>query len=136
MPHFHILTWEPPPIVPNKNNRVTKHMLHDWAFNRGWGFQIELEEVTPGQAASYVAKYATKQSKFTPKHFRRVRCSKDWPAIDRDKLQAWYVPIRNETGVDFVLRVSEATGIEPDDLYPKYIEVQNELYALRKKISS
>lgn len=136
MPHFHILTWNQVPVEPNRRGRVTKHALHNWAHALGWGFQAVCEVVTSGLAAVYVAKYATKQSSFTPKHFRRVRCSQDWPKPDRGKLPAWLVPQRGESAVDFILRVSDFTGIPSDDLYPRYLDGQNELVQLRQKITS
>jgi len=127
MPHFHILTSTEPPTQRGKHGFVTKHGLHDWAFSVGWGFQAELHKVDGIEAAAYVAKYASKQSPHTPKGFRRVRVSRDWPKLPPHSSSHWIVPARQESLSDFLIRVHERTGLPLESLYIAWSEVEAQI---------
>jgi hypothetical protein len=120
MPHFHIISSQPPNAQKNAKGNVTKHILHDWAHHLGWGFEIKVEAVTSGQAASYVAKYSTKQHPATPKHFRRVRVSKGWTKLPRDPERKLIVPAHNEDVAHFIARLADISGLSPEHCYQNY----------------
>lgn len=128
MPHFHIVSSEPPNAKPNAKGKVTKHILHDWAHYMGWGYQIKVEVVTGGQAASYVAKYSTKQHPATPKHFRRVRVSKAWTKLPRDPERKLIVPARGEDLAHFIARLADISGLPAETLYKYWTEGKQMLY--------
>jgi hypothetical protein len=127
MPHFHILATSLPPTRRNAKGNVTKRALHDWAHSVGWGFQAELLIVSSAEASAYVAKYASKQSPLTPKGFRRVRVSKDWPQTPEKSAAKWIVPARDEGVAHYIMRISEVTGLDPDDLWPKWADLTDSL---------
>lgn len=122
MPHFHILASVPPNAKPNKHGKVTKHILHDWAHAKGWGFQIEVERVTGGKAASYVAKYSTKQHPSTPKGFRRVRADQRWQKLPRDIERKLIVPARGEDVAHFIARLTDISHLPAEQCYKSYVE--------------
>jgi len=127
MPHFHILTTDPPPTRRGKRGYVTKRGLHDWAHSLGWGFQAELLIASSPEASAYVAKYASKQSPMTPKGFRRVRCSNNWPKVEEKSGPKWIVPAKNEDVAAFINRVNEITNIPHEQLWPAWAEITNTL---------
>jgi hypothetical protein len=113
MPHFHIVSLTKAP-----------YRLKDLAMDAGFGFQALEVKITGPAAASYVAKYASKQHPSTPKGFRRVRASRDWaklPDFDGDPLM---VKARSETTYEFIMRVAETTGLVPEDLYERWLDAQ------------
>lgn len=109
MPHFHVITN----VAPWKR-------VKDIAVYAGFGYQATATTVTGPQAASYVAKYATKQNPDTPKGFRRVRTSKDIKPLPERVTEGLIVPHRHENTVEYVLRVSSITGIDPDTIYDRW----------------
>ena len=127
MPHFHVLSSMLPTAKLGARGKITKHTLHDWAHRLGWGFEAELEPVLGDKAASYVAKYASKQSPRTPKGFRRVRPSQDWRRPPNNPIFRLLVPFRAETTVDFLNRVSEVTGLAQEDLFVLWRDLQREI---------
>lgn len=120
MPHFHILASVPPNAKLNAKGVMTKHNLHDWAHKKGWGYMIEVELVNSGQAASYVAKYSTKQHPSTPKGFRRVRASRQWTKLPRDPLRKLIVPAKGEDVAHFIARLADISGLPPEQCYSAY----------------
>jgi hypothetical protein len=127
MPHFHILTTGLPPTRKNAKGNVTKRALHDWAHSLGWGFQAELLIVSSSEAAAYVAKYASKQSPLTPKGFRRVRVSRDWPKLPNKGGAHWLTPARDEDVAHFIARVADATMLDPAELWLKWADLTDEI---------
>jgi hypothetical protein len=126
MPHFHIISNQPLPVKPNKHGRITQHATHDYAHKMGWGFEADQEQVTGAKNASYIAKYASKQSPKTPRGFRRVRASRSWRKLPRDPTKLLIVKARGEGMVDFIQRVTEFTGLSYSQAYIKF-------YAIWKK---
>jgi len=120
MPHFHIISAKPLPIKPNKKGRVTRHMIHDFAYKMGWGFEAEVEAVDGPQAGLYVAKYASKQSPSTPKGFRRVRASQRWQRAPDPERLPLIVQAKGEVDEIYLMRVAGLTGCEIDDLRPRW----------------
>lgn len=116
MPHFHVLSSSPPTAKPGKHGYITKHNMHAWAVALGWGFEADLQEVRGDKAASYVAKYASKQHPSTPKGFRRVRASRGWAKDLPESFRRLIVPFRGESLVDFIIRVAEITGLPAEEL--------------------
>jgi hypothetical protein len=127
MPHFHILTVEAPPVRPGKHGNITQHSLHDWAHALGWGFEAKLLIVNGPEAMAYVAKYASKISPFTPKSFRRVRASRDWPKDDKPKGGAWITPAFKEDIPHFLQRAADFTGLAIEDCYTAYSTLMDEI---------
>jgi hypothetical protein len=78
------------------------------------------ELVASWKAAWYVAKYASKTDPAIPFRFRRCRSSRDWSKLPESDLAAFLVKARIEHLSDFLLRVSDATGVEPDVLHRRY----------------
>lgn len=120
MPHFHVITN----IAPWKR-------VKDIAVYAGFGYQATATEVNGPKAASYVAKYATKQNPDTPKGFRRVRTSKDIKPLPDRATIGLIVPRKQESTVEYVLRVASITGIDVDTIYDRWliddeIDISNE----------
>jgi hypothetical protein len=134
MPHFHILSTTEPPTRPGKRGYVTKRGVHDWAFSVGWGFQAELHIVNGTEAAAYVAKYASKQSPNTPKGFRRVRVSRDWPKLPPLGGAHWIVPARKEAIADFLVRVHDACLVPIEELYIAWSQLEQDIDKRRAKV--
>jgi len=128
MPHFHILSSVPPNAKPNEHGNVTKHILHDWAHRKGWGFMIEVSTVKSGKAAHYVAKYSTKQHPATPKGFRRVRVSQSWTPLPRDANRKLIVPAKGEDIAHFMARLADISGLPPETLYKSWTKALQTLY--------
>lgn len=133
MPHFHIVTPVEPPTKRGRLGYVTRRGVHDFAVAYGWGYQAKLELVTGSQAAVYVSKYTSKGDPSMPRNFRRVRASRDFPKLpDLDGLRL-LVPSRGEDIDHFIDRVSFETGVNQDDLYPRWAAAQRELPAEREQ---
>ncbi len=133
MPHFHILTTTEPPTQRGKKGYVTKHALHDFAIAYGWGFEADLQIVNSAEAALYVAKYASKQSPATPKGFRRVRVSQDWPALEPKSGGQWIVPAKDEDIAHFMVRVADLTNQDPRELWERWTLALQDLAEKRTK---
>lgn len=109
MPHFHIISIQ---RCPSR--------LKDVAVNAGFGYQAKEEIVTDDKASFYVAKYATKQSPYTPRGFRRVRTSQDWaklPDGDWPELVLWKA---DQPLIAFLLEVNYYSGVDVEILYNKW----------------
>jgi hypothetical protein len=113
MPHFHL-------IVMVKSPKRIK----DLAMQAGFGFQAKETKVTSTKAASYVAKYASKQSPETPKGFRRVRASRDWAKLPEGEPGQYIVKSRNETNAQYIMRVEAITGIAIEILKDRWLDAQ------------
>jgi len=124
MPHFHIVSNRHPPTKRGKDGKYTKKGVHDYAVRRGFGHQAEAKPIDGQGAAWYVAKYASKGDPAMPKKFRRVRASRRWTKIPKDPEKRLIVPARGESLINFLLRASELTGREIDDLYSIWAEAQ------------
>lgn len=122
MPHFHIISDVPLPIWPNKHGRITKRMVHDFAWRYGWGFEAEQSTVSTAEAGSYVAKYASKQHPATPHGFRRVRASGNIVKPEKPPRDRWIVKGRGEGLGDFLSRASEAIGLSEAELHTRFTE--------------
>lgn len=109
MPHFHVVSMQKSP-----------KRLKDYAVQCGFGHQAIEEPITSDQGSYYVAKYASKQSPFTPKGFRRVRTSQDWAKLPEGHWPKLIVRSRSETLMDFLLKVESETGVSIDLLYDRY----------------
>lgn len=109
MPHFHIIT-----------NVEAPYRIKDFAVHNGFGHQAKQDEINSVKAAYYVTKYVSKGDPSMPKSFRRVRTSQKWaklPPFIGDKL---YVKSKKESITDFLIRVSEATDTDIDDLWEQW----------------
>jgi hypothetical protein len=106
MPHFHVICN----VKPWKR-------VKDIATYAGFGYQATADEVNGPKAASYVAKYATKQNPATPKGFRRVRTSQDIKPLPEYQGEGLIAPKSSEHTWEYILRVSNITGIDADELY-------------------
>jgi len=116
MPHFHIITNVPAP-----------YRIKDFAVHNGFGHQAIQDEITSKKAAYYVSKYVSKGDPNMPKKFRRVRTSQLWaklPPYVGDKL---YVRSKKETLTAFLLRVSDDTDTDIDDLWEQWKWVHEDL---------
>jgi len=109
MPHFHVITN----VKPWKR-------VKDIAWYAGFGYQAKCVEVNGPKAASYVAKYATKQNPDTPKGFRRVRASRDIEKLPDYDAQLLIVPYKTEHTWEYILRVHGVTEIDADDLLERW----------------
>lgn len=116
MPHFHVLQFAPTPRITGRIVQPIK----DFAVSMGFGYQANEQIVSGPAAASYVAKYASKQSPFTPKGFRRVRVSQDWQKLPEAKFPALIVKSRNETTSEYIIRVHDVSGVGLDDLLDRW----------------
>lgn len=113
MPHFHVICN----VKPWKR-------VKDIAMYAGFGYQAKADVVNGPKAASYVAKYATKQNPATPKGFRRVRTSQDIKPLPERETEGLIVPRRHESTVEYVLRVASITDLDPDTIYERWIDSQ------------
>jgi hypothetical protein len=125
MPHFHILsslgigalaTQKQATSARKRYLRRRKIRIKDWAVARSVGFQADERIVNGSQAASYVAKYATKQHPVTPKGFRRVRATQSWAKLPEWSGDALLVKAFDETLTHYLERVSDVTGIGMQEL--------------------
>lgn len=130
MPHFHILSSE-----------KSWKRFKDFAVSHGFGYQADQQEITGDGAASYVAKYASKQGNSAPKGFRRVRCSRSWPKPPKPPMQAYLVRSNSETLYGFLDRVAYTTHQDIGRLYEDYTlimaqSVDTVQWSLYNKIST
>ena len=109
MPHFHIITNVPAP-----------YRIKDFAVHNGFGYMAVEDEITSKQAAYYVSKYVSKGDPNMPKKFRRVRTSQNWAKLPPYVGTKLFVRSRAETITDFLIRVSNATGKDLDDLWEQW----------------
>lgn len=96
-PHSHVITtWVPGDAEKTKYNG-REVLVSQWFADRnntaGLGSQHQITEVVNSHAvAAYVAKYLFKESVSTewPKNWRRVRYSRNWPALPLEKaVEGW-----------------------------------------------
>jgi hypothetical protein len=133
MPHFHVIMSVEPPVQKNKKGQITKHALHNWGNSMGWGFQIDLKIVNSRKAAYYTAKYTAKGAGIVPRGFRRVRTSQGWYKKPVDPSKKLIVPAKTEDIGHFIARVSDETGLAPEEAYKRWSEAQAELIAKQNK---
>lgn len=126
MPHFHIICDKPLPNT-EKNGRIVKSRVKTWAVRHGFGHQATQTVVDSHKAASYVAKYASKGDPETPKSFRRVRASRTWLKLSIDPDKKLLVQSADETTAQFLLRVSDATNVDPETLADRLFLAKIEL---------
>jgi len=112
MPHFHIISMIKCPI-----------RLKDLAMASGFGFQADEQRINDKKAASYCAKYASKQNPHTPKNFRRVRASRDWAKLPDKDYPAIIVKSKAEGTVDYLLRVADLTGASLQDIADQWLDI-------------
>lgn len=86
----------------------------------GFGYQAYEKQLNSLKAASYVSKYASKQSDKMPKGFRRVRASRDWAKLPDYEGKPLYVRSKTESLTDYLLRVNRATGVDMDTLLERW----------------
>jgi len=84
------------------------------------------EIVESGQAAGYVAKYASKHDPSIPRNFRRCRCSQDWAKLPEIELNPYLVKSRDESLTDFLLRVNTQTCVDMETLYIRWTDALDE----------
>lgn len=109
MPHFHIISL-----------RKSPYRIKDFAVHCGFGYQATETKVNSSKAANYCAKYASKQSPVTPRGFRRVRTSHGWAKLPENKGDTYIVQSRTEHLWEYLIRVSEETGVAVDLLYDRW----------------
>jgi len=119
MPHFHVISL-----------RRAPKRLKDMAVKAGFGFQAKEKPIEGKGAASYVSKYVTKGDAHMPSSFRRVRTSKDWPKLPPYEGEAFLVPNRKESSLDFILRVHERTNVDVEELWERYLDGWEKFKAL------
>ena len=89
----------------------------------GFGYSATEKRIDSARAASYCAKYASKISPNVPKGFRRVRASRNWAELPDTAYQPLMVKSRRETVPQFLVRVSDNTGIGLSELYERWRDV-------------
>lgn len=110
MPHFHIISMCGAP-----------YRLKDLAWYYGFGYQAKEIKIESPQAASYVAKYASKGDKSIPKGFRRVRASQDWEKLPPHSRRPYIIAGRDEDVAHYLIRVSEETHLTLDEVGVKWV---------------
>lgn len=105
MPHFHVISLVKSPV-----------RIKDLAVHVGFGHQAKEEYVSDKKAGFYVAKYASKSDAQMPTGFRRVRTSRGWPKLPPYHGQRFIVKSKIESLADYLLRVSEISGVDPEIL--------------------
>lgn len=116
IPHFHVLSLTAAPVLGGHKSQPLK----DLAWRSGFGY-IALEEAVKGwKAAWYVAKYASKHDPAIPRNFHRCRASRDWAKLPERDLPAYLVKSKLEKTWEFILRVSDISGDDPDILFFRY----------------
>lgn len=98
IPHFHIISLVKAPA-----------RLKDLAVHAGFGYQAMEVKINGGMAVSYVAKYASKADLDVPKHFRRVRISRDWPRLPAPEYPFKVYPIAKREALSAYLRRMSVT---------------------------
>lgn len=114
MPHFHIITYQP---IPPKF-----HRLKDFAVAHGFGYQALDKPVDSKLGAWYVSKYASKGDPTMPKGFRRVRLSQDWPDMPEEEHDEYIVQRKNESLVEYFIRVHHVCNLTLDQVKDKWFE--------------
>lgn len=109
MPHFHVISSEKCPV-----------RIKDFAVRRGFGHQATQEEVDGDAAAYYVTKYVSKGDADMPHGFRRCRPSQGWTKLPVSLARVLIVPTKGEKLYEFLVRVSDATGITISAVYSKW----------------
>lgn len=110
MPHFHVISLVKSP-----------QRIKDLAVHVGFGHQAFEEYVSDKKAGYYVAKYASKSDAQMPSGFRRVRTSRGWPKLPPYKGERYIVKSSVETLADYLLRVSEVSGVAPEVLNRRWV---------------
>jgi len=121
MPHFHVISLKKAP-----------KRLKDMAVSAGFGHQAKEKPVDGKGAAFYVSKYASKGDQHMPGKFRRCRTSQDWPKLPDYEGEAYLVPNKRETTLDFILRVHEKTGVDVEELHERYSDAWQQFTELDK----
>ncbi|HEY6020600.1 MAG TPA: hypothetical protein VIY48_12135 [Candidatus Paceibacterota bacterium] len=103
MPHFHIISLQKCP-----------KRIKDVAVWNGFGYEAKEKRITSAKAASYVSKYASKQSPVTPRGFRRVRASQGWSKLPEKSKATIYVQAAKESLQEYLTRVASETAIPLD----------------------
>lgn len=116
MPHFHIISLQASPV-----------RIKDLAMYSGFGYQADESRVNSHEAASYCAKYASKQAAVVPKNFRRVRASRDWAKLPDSDYPALIVKSKVETTADYLLRVADLTGVGLQLLADAWLDIVGSL---------
>jgi hypothetical protein len=111
MPHFHVISMQKSPL-----------RLKDIAMHSGFGYEAKEQQINGPKAASYCAKYASKQNPNTPKGFRRVRASRDWTKLPPRTVDPLLVKAKSETTSDYLIRVAECTGKPLQDLVDAWLD--------------
>lgn len=127
MPHFHIVSNQHPPSERGKRGQWTKRGVHDWAVERGFGFEADASPVDTHEAAAYVSKYASKGDPSMPRKFRRVRASQGWTKTPKNPAKTLIVPAKGESLVAFLIRVQEHAEVGIDELYERWRKAQDDL---------
>jgi hypothetical protein len=112
MPHFHVISMSKSPC-----------RLKDLAMQSGFGYQAEEKIINSSKAASYCAKYASKQNPKTPRGFRRVRASRDWAKLPDYAKKPLIIKARSESTVDYLLRVATTTGESLQDIVDAWLDI-------------
>jgi hypothetical protein len=94
--------------------------IKDLAYNAGFGYMATEELVEGWKAAWYVAKYASKHDPSIPRNFRRCRASRDWEKLPEIAFPPYIVKSRSEHTWEFVIRVADQTGFDPEQILFRY----------------
>jgi hypothetical protein len=93
------------------------HLCERWwkdnAYKCGLGYIANVQEVEhPAFTVAYVTKYLAKSIEYTewPKGFRRVRTSRNWPAVDKLELPGWIWSEHNDDSADWSLHALREYG--------------------------
>lgn len=116
IPHFHVLSLTASPMV----GRHVHTPIKDLAWKSGFGYMALEETVASWKAAWYVAKYASKHDPSIPRNFRRCRASRDWEKLPETAFPPYIVKSRKEHLWEYVLRVSDQTGFDPEQILFRY----------------
>lgn len=114
IPHFHIISMSKAP-----------RRIKDLAMYAGFGYEAKEKRVDGPGAASYVAKYASKQHEETPKGFRRVRASRTWHKLPEGEYDGFIVKAYTETVSAYLLRVHEVTELPMETLLSRWADAHN-----------
>jgi hypothetical protein len=112
MPHFHVISMSKSP-----------YRLKDLAMYSGFGYQADEKRINSAKAATYCAKYASKQNPKTPHGFRRVRASRDWAKLPPYTKKPLYIKAKSESTMDYLLRVAEGTDSNLQDVVDRWLDI-------------
>lgn len=121
-PHSHLITtFKPSDLIKTDERRKNGDFIYrsDWigqqVIRSGLGSQYDISPVkSPEGASRYVAKYMFKPTMFTaeyPRHWRRVRYSRNWPKMPEKETDAKILM----THQDWLILASDAVIVEPDN---------------------